>query len=125
MKELTLTPCCRPPAASQNATICYDTKACAANAATHYYSNLYSAAYGLSVLGPATKTITAALKNAGVGANYSPLDYNPHGGYTQFQYWYPVNKAGTPPLPLFSSSPPLWLMFLCLSLWILLVFHDL
>jgi hypothetical protein len=32
---------------------------------------------------------------AGVGANYSPLDYNPHGGYTQFQYWYPVNKAVT------------------------------
>jgi hypothetical protein len=78
---------------SYNATICYDPKAC--NPATHYYSNMYSAAYGLSVLGPATKTITAALKNAAVGANYSPLDYNPHGSYTQFQYWYPVNKAVT------------------------------
>ena len=76
-----------------NATICYDPKKC--DPSTHYYSNLYSAAYGLSVLAPATKTITAALKNAGVGANYSPLDYNPHGSYTQFQYWYPVNKAVT------------------------------
>ena len=64
-----------------NATICYDPKAC--NPATHYYSNLFSAAYGLSVLLPATKTITTALKNAGVGANYSPLDYNPHGSYVQ------------------------------------------
>jgi hypothetical protein len=73
--------------AAYNTTICYDPKTC--NPATHYYSNLYSAAYGLSVLGPATKTITAAVKNAGVGANYSPLDYNPHGGYSQFQYWYP------------------------------------
>lgn len=76
-----------------NATICYDAKAC--NPSVHYYSNLYSAAYGLSVLAPATKAITSALKNAGVGANYSPLDYNPHGGYSQFQYWYPVNKAVT------------------------------
>ena len=50
--------------------------------------------YGLSVLGPATKTITKALKNAGVGANYSPLAYAA-GGYTEFQYWYPVNKAVT------------------------------
>ena len=33
------------------------------------------AAYGLSVLGPATKTITKALKNAGVGANYSPVTH--------------------------------------------------
>ena len=76
-----------------NDTICYDPKAC--NPLIHYYSNLYTAAYGLSVLGPATKTITAALKNAGVGANYSPLDYSPVGFYTQFQYWYPVNKAVT------------------------------
>ena len=71
---------------SYNATLCYDPKAC--NPTVHYYSNLYSAAYGLSVLAPATKAITAALKNAGVGANYSPLDYNPHGGYSQFQYWW-------------------------------------
>ena len=47
--------------AAYNTTICYDPKTC--NPATHYYSNLYSAAYGLSVLGPATKTITAAVKN--------------------------------------------------------------
>ena len=46
------------------------------------------------MLGPATKAITKALKNAGVGANYSPLAYAA-GGYTEFQYWYPVNKAVT------------------------------
>ena len=63
---------------SFNASICYDQKAC--NPAEHYYSNLFSAAYGLSVLGPATKTITSKLKNAGVGANYSPLDCKPERG---------------------------------------------
>ena len=71
--------------AAYNATICYDPKAC--DPQVFYYSNLYSGAYGLSVLAPATKTITAALKNAAVGANYSPLAYNPVGLYTQFQYW--------------------------------------
>jgi hypothetical protein len=41
--------------------------------AQFYYSNLYSAAYGLSVLAPATKAITAALKNAGVGVGLSRI----------------------------------------------------
>ena len=75
-----------------NATICFDPVHC--NPEVFYYSNLFVNAYGLSVLAPATKKITAALKNAGVGANYSPLAYSA-GGYTEFQYWYPVNKAVT------------------------------
>ena len=92
--------------AAYNDTVCYDPKAC--NPQQHYYSNRFSAAFGLSVLGPATKAITAALKNAGVGANYSPLDYNPVGGYTQFQYWYPVNKAVTiyrQPVEMMENAP--------------------
>ena len=62
--------------------------------AIYLYSNLFSDAFGLSVLAPASKAITVALKNTAVGANYSPLEYSPY-GYTQFQYWYPVNKAIT------------------------------
>ena len=74
-----------PSVGAFNDSICYDAKKC--NPAVHYYSNLYVDAYGLSVLSGATKTITTALKNAGVGANYSPLTYSAHGGYTQFAYW--------------------------------------
>ena len=74
-----------PSVGAFNDSICYDVKKC--NPAVHYYSNLYVDAYGLSVLSGATKTITTALKNAGVGANYSPLTYSAHGGYTQFAYW--------------------------------------
>ena len=74
-----------PSVGAFNDSVCYDAKKC--NPAVHYYSNLYVDAYGLSVLSGATKTITTALKNAGVGANYSPLTYSAHGGYTQFAYW--------------------------------------
>ena len=59
-----------------------------------WYSNLYRNAFGLQRLGRATTLITQYLKNAGVGANYSPLTYQP-AGYVSPAYFYPVNKAVT------------------------------
>ena len=64
------------------------------NPGQFWYSNIYRNAFGLQRLAPATKVITQYLKNAGVGANYSPLTYTPF-GYVAPAYFYPVNKAVT------------------------------
>ena len=95
-----------PAVGNYNATICYDPKDC--NPKVFYYSNLYRDAFGLSVVAPATKKITAALKNAGVGANYSPLDYNPTGRCTIYLRFIllnlPESTACACSLSLFHSS---------------------
>ena len=66
----------------------------ASNPAQFWYSNVYRNVFGLQRLARATTVITQYLKNAGVGANYSPLTYQPT-GYVSPAYFYPVNKAVT------------------------------
>ena len=65
-----------------------------ANPTLFYYSNLFANQFGLDAMAGATALIRKYLRNANIGANYSPMTYGT-GGYIQNIFFYPVNKAVT------------------------------
>ena len=62
------------------------------SAARYWYSNQFADQYGLDALATATALLTKYLKNANIGANFSPLTYDPS-AYTTAAYLYTVNKG--------------------------------
>ena len=63
----------------------------AGNAKLFWYSNLFSNSFGLTAMSGATSLLRKYLKNANVGANYSPLTYS-HEGYVKNIYMYPARQ---------------------------------
>ena len=62
------------------------------SAPRYWYSNLFADQYGLDALATATALLKKYLKNANIGANFSPLTYDPS-AYTTAAYLYTVNKG--------------------------------